>query len=64
MNIDKAQPKHQAKPSHQSHKLGLRLSILLRPVPSRALPCRAAQLIYSLNHKYDFNQIFRVSSIQ
>ena len=33
-------------------------------VPSRAVPSRPAQLIYSLNHKSDFNQIFRVGSIQ
>ena len=47
-----------AEPSQaKSHKLGLRLSILSRPVPSCPVPSPAAELIYSLNQKSDFIHI-------
>ena len=40
-NIDKPQPKPKPSQANQSQKLGLRLSILSRPVPSCAVPSRA-----------------------
>ena len=65
-SIDKPQPKpkpSQAKPSQSKPKAWAEVvyTIASRAVPSRPRP---AESIHSLNHKSDFNQIFRVTPNQ